>query len=328
VGAGSIGTRHLHNLRALGTGPLAIVEPDIQRQMVLCENRDVVGFNTLEQGLEWKPDLVVIATPPHLHVQQALEVAQAGCHMFIEKPLSHTFNGLTELCEKVSNRGLVSLVGCNMRFHPGPAKVKELLEQESIGRVIFTHIHTGSSLPNWRPGQNYRKSYSANLTMGGGCILDCIHEIDLARWYLGEMEEVFCVAEHLSSLEIDVEDFAILVCKHSNRAVSEIHLDYVQRTYKRGCQIVGEQGSIFWDYSDGVVLWLIADQDRWVTFVQPEDWQVNQMYLDELQHFLSCVQAGKPTVFPITEAVEVMRIALAAKISAQSGCLVSTRSVN
>src|SRR5207244_10343135 len=101
-------------------------------------------------------------------------------------------------------------------FHPGPAKVKQLLDQDSIGRILFARLHSGSYLPGWRPTQDYRASYSANARMGGGCILDCIHELDLARWYLGDVAEVFALAEHLSSLQLDVEDMAFLLCRHQN----------------------------------------------------------------------------------------------------------------
>jgi predicted dehydrogenase len=327
IGGGSIGTRHIQNLRLLGIGPLTLVEPDEERRAVLCDDDTIVGFDTLEKGLEWKPDFAVIATPSHLHITQAVEVAKAGCHLFIEKPLSHTAEGLERLLKEVVSRRLVSLVGCNMRFHPGPARVKELIRQESIGRVLFARIHTGSYLPDWRPGQDYRKSYSSNAAMGGGCILDCIHEIDLARWYLGDVEDVFCVANHLSSLEVDVEDVAILICRHKNGSLSEIHLDYVQRTYERGCQIVGETGSILWDYRDGVVRYYDAEQDRWMDFPQPESWDVNQIYLDEMKHFIDCVNMGKATILPVPEAIEVIRIALAAKISVSSERFVPTRSV-
>jgi len=322
VGGGSIGTRHLNNLTVLDVSPLAVVEPNAERQKVLCQAGSVLGFSTLEEGLEWKPDFVVIASPSHLHVKQALEVARAGCHLFIEKPLSHTDDGLGELLKEVKSRGLITLVGCNMRFHPGPAKIKELLEQEGIGKVLFARVHTGSYLPDWRPWQDYRKSYSANVAMGGGCLLDCIHEIDLTRWYIGEVEEVFCMAGHLSSLEMDVEDVAALICRHADGTLSEIHLDYVQRTYERGCQIVGEQGSIFWDYNEGAVRWFDAKQDPWKTFGQPKDWQANQMYIDELEHFLDCVRTGSQSTLPVSDAVKVMRVVFAAKASAESGCRV------
>lgn len=319
VGGGSIGKRHLHNLKPLDIGPIALVEPDIQRRELLCKDNAVVGFETLKQGLEWQPNFVVIASPTHLHIEQALEAARRGCHLFIEKPLTHTPHGLNELLSVVDDKGLISLIGCNMRFHPGPAKVKELLEQKVIGRVLFARIHTGSYLPEWRPWQDYRKSYSANRSMGGGCLLDCIHEIDLARWYLGEVEEVFCKAVHSGSLDIDVEDVAILICQHINGVLSEVHLDYVQRTYERGCQIVGERGSIFWDFKKQAVRWFDADQNKWNTFSQSKKWQLNQMFVDELKHFLECISQNKQTVLPISDAIKLMNVVFTAKASAKSG---------
>ena len=327
IGGGSIGTRHLRNLETLRINHLALVEPDDQRREALCQEMRFDGFSRLDQALDWQPDFAIVASPTHLHAEQALEVARRGYHLFIEKPLSHTNDRLRELAEEMEQRNLISLVGCNMRFHPGPATVKELLKQEAVGKLLFARVHTGSYLPEWRPWQDYRNSYSANAAMGGGCLLDCIHEIDLTRWYIGEVEEVFCVAGHLSSLEMDVEDVAALICKHANGALSEIHLDYVQRTYERGCQIVGEQGSIFWDYKGGTVRWFDADQNAWKTFAQPEDWQANQMYVDELKHFLDCAYTGTPTILPVSDAVKVMRIVFAAMASADSGCLVHIEEV-
>lgn len=326
VGGGSIGARHLRNLQALGAGALALVEPNALRRAELSRD-GVQGFAELDAGLEWGAELALITTPSHLHVEQALAAARRGCHLFVEKPLSHTAEGLAELATEVQARGLITLVGCNMRFHPGPAQVRRLIQAGAIGRVLFARVHTGSYLPGWRPQQDYRFSYSAQAAQGGGCILDCIHEIDLTRWYLGEVDEVFCAAEQLSSMEIDVEDVAMLTCRHSSGAHSQVHLDYVQRTYERGCQIVGEQGSIFWDFRAAQVRLYDAVQDRWEIFDQPEGWQINQMYVDELEHLLGCVRRTEPTTLPIADGLLVMRLALAAKQSARTRCSVPTRSI-
>lgn len=319
IGGGSIGKRHLANLRMLGLTDLALVEPDAERRGLVCSEVGAAGFGTEDEGLRWRPEAVVVASPSHLHVRHALAASERGCHLFVEKPLSHTDEGLNDLAASVERKGIVSLVGCNMRFHPGPAKVKELLGRQAIGRLLFGRLHTGSYLPGWRPWQDYRGSYSARRDMGGGCILDCIHEIDLARWYGGEVDEVFCVADHRSSLEIETEDYAFLLCRHANGATSEVHLDYCQRTYERGCQIVGEKGSIFWDFRLRTVRWYDAEMDRWSDFPEPDGWELNRMYVEEMAHFLACVERGTPTTLPIGDAVNVMRVAFAAKRSSLSG---------
>jgi predicted dehydrogenase len=327
IGSGSIGARHLRNLRSLGVDALAVVDPDPQRRELARREGARELFHDVAAGLDWRPHVVLITSPSHLHVEQALKAAERDCHLFIEKPLSHSSAGLRALAEAVDRRRLVTLVGCNMRFHPGPAKVKELLASGKIGRVLFARVHTGSYLPGWRPAHDYRNSYSAQARMGGGCILDCIHEIDLARWYLGEVREVFCVAERRSVLELDTEDVALLVCRHSDGALSEVHLDFIQRTYERGCQIAGAEGSIFWDFRDGTVRLYEAAGEIWSVFRQPEEFQVNQIYVDEMRHFLECVERRRPTTLPVAEAVRVMALALAAKRSAAERRFVDVGSI-
>jgi predicted dehydrogenase len=324
IGAGSIGKRHLRNLKTLGVQHLAVIENDLQRLQHVSQEMGIACFPAVEEGLDWSPDFVIVATPTHLHCDQALDIVRRGIDVFIEKPLCHTNDRLFDLANESEKRRLVSLVGCNMRFHPGPAKIKELLLQRQLGKILFARIHVGSYLPAWRPGTDYRENYAANPETGGGCILDCVHEIDLARWYLGEVQDVFCLAGHFSVLEISTEDIAVLLCHHSSGAISEIHLDYVQRTYERGCQIVGEKGSIFWDFNGKQVRWYDGDTARWTQFTQPQHWEVNQMYLDEMQHFLDCVRNRRQSLLPISEAVAVMQIVFAAKESARQGKLVST----
>jgi predicted dehydrogenase len=317
VGGGSIGSRHLRNLKQLGVEQLGLVEPEVSRRDALSAELSVSAFAELREGLEWAPSFVVVATPTHLHAAQTLEIVRAGFAVFVEKPLSHTVEHVSEIADLVERKKLTSLVGCNMRFHPGPAKVKQLLEEGRLGKILFARIHAGSYLPEWRPNTDYRGNYAARVETGGGCILDYIHEIDLARWYLGEVQSVFCSAAHLSSLEIETEDVAVLVCRHAGGAMSEIHLDYVQRTYERGCQIVGELGSIFWDFNARTVRWYNAANKEWSVYSQPAAWEINQMYVDEMKHFLECLAEHRATTLPISDAVSVMRVVFAAKESSE-----------
>lgn len=323
VGGGSIGGRHLRNLNQLGVESLGLVEPDASRREALVAEIPVSAFARLQDGLAWGPRLVLIATPSHLHIEPALQAARSGAALFVEKPLSHTPAGITELSEIVRSQGLISLVGCNMRFHPGPAKVTELLQDAVLGRILFARIQAGSYLPEWRPNSDYRSNYATQSKTGGGCILDCIHEIDLAQWYLGPIQSVFCWAGKVSSLEIETEDVAALICQHAGGAISEIHLDYVQRTYERGCQIVGELGSIFWDFNAKQVRWYDATNKNWTAYTQPESWTPNLMFVDEMKHFLDCMEKKNPTALPIPEAASLMQVVFAAKKSSQLGNMIN-----
>ena len=83
-------------------------------------------------------------------------------------------------------------VGCNLRFLPSLQRLKDLIAQGVIGRIVRASFEAGQWLPDWRPRQDYRKSYSADPDSGGGVLFDLIHEIDAAYWILGDLTSGMC----------------------------------------------------------------------------------------------------------------------------------------
>lgn len=291
-------------------GEIAVVEPNAAAIDDLP--REIVRAATLGEGLAWKPDVVFIASPSELHVAQALEAARSGCHVFIEKPLSHTRAAIDELAGEVAHRQLRSLVGCNMRFHPGPAKVKQLLEEDAVGQVVAARLKTGSYLPGWRPDTDYRKSYSASRD-SGGAILDCIHEIDLACWMFGPARLVAARHHPATTLGLETDGLAEMLLDHDSGILSSVHLNFIQRDYRRTCEVVGSEGTIHWDFQERTVRVYRESAGVAETFAQPADWEVNRMYVDEVAHFLDCVREGKETCNPVAQAAAVLEIALSAR---------------
>jgi predicted dehydrogenase len=316
VGAGSIGTRHLHNLRALEVSPLAVVEVDAPRRQEL-ERTGVECFATLEQGLAWKPDAVFLTTPTQFHVEQALQAARAGCHLFVEKPLSHSVAGCQELCESVARRVLVSMVGCNMRFHPGPAAIKAHLEKQTIGKPLAARLQCGSYLPAWRPAQDYRQSYSASPEHGG-IILDGIHEIDLALWYFGPAVVTGSAVLDAGSLGLRTDGLAEILLQHQAGLVSNVHLNFIQRDYRRTCQVIGTEGTLYWDFETHRVDIFGTDGKLRESQAGPANWQLNDMYLEEVRHFLDCVRMRRATVNPLAAALNTLEVALTVGLTSRA----------
>lgn len=318
IGCGSIGKRHIRNLKNLSVHD--IIANDI-REDRLEEVKKAYGLRTyidIEEALKQEPDAALITTPTSLHLQQALTVSKRGCHLFIEKPLSHTLDGINEFIEIVTQKKLVVLVGCNMRFHSNILLIKELLDKKSIGNVICARLQSGFYLPDWHPYEDYRKSYSANKRLGGGVILDGIHEIDYIRWFLGEIGQVFCFAGKFSHLEIDTEDMAEILLKFETGAIAEIHLDYIQRFRARSCHLIGDRGTIIWDQKERAVRLYSAGNNHWRVYPESFDNDINKMYIKEMQHFIRCIEGKEQSVRNEKEAKRVLEIALAAKKSAQT----------
>lgn len=316
IGCGSIGKRHLRNLHTLGVRAIAAFDTQTARRDEAAQ-LGAETFDGLDAMWQRRPAVCVIATPTSSHLALALEAARRGCHLFVEKPLSHDWYEVERLLGSVKRRKLLTLVGCNMRFHPGLRCVRTLLQKRAVGRVVSARVEVGQYLPDWHAAEDYRTSYSARRDLGGGVILDAIHEIDYIRWLLGEVAGVTCVTGKLSGLEIETEDTAALVLRFDSGAIGEVHLDYVQRAYRRTCQVIGDQGTIHWDYSAGEVRWYSAQARRWQVFANPSDWEPNCMYIDEMKHFLRCLAGAEEPELSVFEAAKVLRIALTAKESAR-----------
>lgn len=309
--------RHARNLIQLEAGEVIAFDPRPDRRAA-AEKEGARVVVQLDDAWAARPDVAVIATPTSTHVPLALEAATHGCHLFIEKPLGNSLESTTKLLDEVRRRGLVTLVGCNMRFHPGIMAVKRIMDEGGIGRVLSARFEAGKYLPEWHPWEDYRHGYSASRELGGGIILDAIHELDYASWLLGRVEGVACFADHVSRLEIETEDVAAILLRFASGAIGEVHLDYVQRTPSRGCKLIGEEGTIEWSGSANAVRVYHAGGARpgWIEEPLPE-WEPNEMYLAETRHLLRCLDGDERPELDVVGGLAVLRVALAALRSAQ-----------
>jgi predicted dehydrogenase len=316
VGCGSIGQRHIRNLRALGGVHLAAFDAVSSRLQQVAQEQEIAACESVEAGLAQRPEAVLVCTPPHLHAAIAREALEAGAHVFVEKPIAHVLDGVDSLLAEARRRDRIVYVGYNLRFHAGLRALKELVDGGAIGRPLVIRAEVGQYLPDWRPTQDYRTGYNTSAAMGGGIILDASHELDYVRWLGGEVERVYCVAGHLSSLEMDTEDTAAIILRLAGGRIAEVHLDCIQRGYARSCKVIGDEGTLVWDFREGVRL-LSGECGTWREFaVSPEP---NEMYLEEMRHFLSCVQGECEPLVDGAVGRRVLAIALAAKESAALG---------
>jgi predicted dehydrogenase len=318
IGCGSIGERHIGNLLSLSAGEVLAYDIAPQRLSLITEKYKVKTYSDLPQALNQALDALVICVPPSLHIQFALKGIEHNTHVFMEKPISHTLDGVDKVIKEAKKKNLVVYVGYNMRFHPGLKLVKQLLNEGKIGKVLSADVEAGQYLPDWHPQEDYRRGYTARQELGGGIILDGSHELDYIRWLIGEeVKEVSCFAGKISQLEVDTEDTAEILLKFESNIVTRVHLDFVQRGYSRSCKLIGEQGTITWSYPDKKVRLLTAAANNW----QETDTQfeANTMYTEEMKHFIKCVKGEETPAVDGGTGRRVLEIALAAKKSAATG---------
>lgn len=338
VGLGSIGQRHVRNLRTLlGTDVELLALRSRGRSAVIGERAvvdertnvamlyDIREVTSLDDAIAAKPDVAFVCNPTRLHLPVARALADAGCHLFIEKPVSDDTEGVAELAEAVRASGVVAVVGCQMRFHPCLQRLHELLAVRAIGRPTSVRIAIGEYMPGWHPYEDYRESYAARRDLGGGVVLTLIHEIDYAYWLFGMPSQLFAVGGRLSDLEIDVEDTAsiLMECRTDDRAIPvHVAMDFLQRPPMRTCDVVGEHGRIAIDLVANILRrW--DDTGVLDETLELPSFERNQLFLDELSHFLSCVRGAAAPLVPLADGIATLRVALAARESIESRHLVS-----
>ena len=318
IGCGSIGKRHIRNLLALGVHDIIAYDKDAKLLAAVENDTGIKVFYSLPEIISRKPDAVLVCTPNSLHVPIAFKFAKIGSHLFIEKPLSHNLDGVDQLLAEAREQKLVTMVGCNFKFHPSFIKMKVILESGILGKILSARCQFGQYLPDWHPWEDYRTGYSARSDLGGGILLDS-HEFDYMQWFLGDVSELFCFAGKVSNLEIDTEDTAEVLLKFQNGTIAEIHLDYTQRTYQRNYEFFGENGTLKWNFEDRKVMLYLANENKWEVFVEPGNYDLNAMYKEQMKHFLDSIVNEKETVTEIFAGWKTLKLIMAAKESAKDG---------
>jgi predicted dehydrogenase len=317
AGLGSIGKRHLQNLATLSVFDLTVFRTN--HSTISQENLPEFKIETdLKKALQQKPDAIVIANPTALHMEVALAAAKAGCHLFLEKPISNNLDQVDELQNLLKKNKLQCMVGFQFRFHPGLQKIVELIKDGAIGRPLSARAQWGEYLPGWHPWEDYRKGYSARTDLGGGVVLTLCHPLDYLRWMLGEVEQLWSLAGKISDLEIEVEDYAEIGLRFANGTVGNVHLDYFRRPPEHRLDIVGTEGTIEWRNETGVTRLYRPASDAWESFLPPQGFQRNDLFLAEMRHFLDVISGNCEPVASLNDGEQSLILALAVMTAAKS----------
>jgi predicted dehydrogenase len=238
VGYGSIGSRHARLLTSLGC-EVAVVS---SRNIDFPEH-----YRTLAEALRGKPEYVVVANRTSGHYQTLTELAEQGFAgtVLVEKPLLHTEK---ELPGQAFKR---AFVGYNLRFHPVLQKLRTVLKDEN---VISVQAYVGQYLPTWRTGSDYRDSYSADSSAGGGVLRDLSHELDYLNWILGGWELLAALGGHYSRLEINSDDAWTIMMTTATCPLVSLQMNYLDRMTRRRVLVNTDDHTIEADLVQGSIM--------------------------------------------------------------------------
>lgn len=323
VGCGFMGRWHARMLRQLGVTQLALCDPAHETRQAVQRDLEITeGYADFTEALKHKFDAVFICTPPALHLTQATLAIEAGCDVFLEKPLADRLDGVEPLIERAETRQRILMVGLCLRFHHGLQRVKQLIEAGAIGRLVSVRAMLGLYLPQSRPNVDYRHVYISQP--GGGVTLDYLHEIDFVQWIAGSpVRQVFAFTGKVSDLDMQADDIAEILLRFDNGMMASVHLNLFQRVRQRRSEFIGTEGTIIIDLADlnqCTVQVYRAATATWETEIFSLD--RDDLYRDEDRVFLHCLATRESPELDGWAAKTSLTLALAAIESSQQKMII------
>jgi len=245
VGAGQVGTQHARAFSQLGASVrvLGIADVDEQRATELASTYGGRAFTRYQELLELAPDIAVICLPHNLHLGAAVDAAQAGCHVLMEKPLAHTMEDARAIVDTCLSNGVLLTVSFVHRYRTELLKAKELITGGEIGTPAVAIDSFCSQGGRHVPGWVWRKSESG----GGPLMYGAIHSLDRLRWLLdSEVEEVFARSVTYSQ-DVDVEDGLLATLAFANGCLATLIVNspgYVVTPRSWDTEIFGSEARI------------------------------------------------------------------------------------
>jgi predicted dehydrogenase len=282
IGAGSIGERHIRNLLSLGYQNLIVYR---QRNLPFrtIGAGQVRVVTDLAEAVKMQPKVAFITSPTAQHLSQAIACAEAGMHLFVEKPLSHTLDCLSQLKEVVLRKGVYLYVGYMMRFHPLVRELKRLIESKRYGKLLSFTTRWGEYLPDWHPWEDYRTSYAARRELGGGAALTLSHDLDLVLWLNDvPLEKYFTLPNFASPLEVDVEGGMDFLLQFKNGVTGHVHLNFFEKPPSRYMHFVFQTATVHFNYYSNSLEIISGEKSE---VLKEEHFDRNQMFIDQMAHF-------------------------------------------
>lgn len=300
IGLGSIARKHI--------GALREIDPKVEIHALRSglskhEEPGVSNFYEMAEVEGIDPDFILLSNPTSKREEVLKELIRFGKPLFIEKPALASLNGADTLQAAFIKSDLLTYVACNLRFHACLAFMKDYLSTEP-SRINEVNIYCGSYLPGWRPGQDFRKTYSALPDLGGGVHLDLIHEVDYAYWLFGAPTSSNSLLRSASSLNIAAVDYANYQLIHPRFMVNAV-LNYYRRDYKRTMEVVTDEDTISVDLAANTVT--SSNQGLLLS----SDATILDTYLEQMKYFVSLLKdKSLPNMNSFSEGVEVLKIIL------------------
>lgn len=301
IGIGSIARRHIRNLRKICKETNIELNIDAVRRNPPADAEKVeLGLRNVYTDIQHSGafyDAIFITNPTEYHLTALQSSVNHSNHFFVEKPVV-SVSQMDKVTIDTYNPDALYYVACPLRYN---AVIQYIKENVDLSQVVSVRSISSSYLPDWRPGIDYRNTYSAKKALGGGVSIDLVHEWDYLTYLFGKPEKIQCMIGKKSNLEIDSDDYAIYLAEYSDKIV-ELHLDYFGRKTIREIMLITKEDTIVGDIVNQQIVFL--NSGKTISFCEDrDDYQIR-----ELRFFLGLLNGKEPEESNIQHAINVLKL--------------------
>ena len=306
IGLGSMGKRRVRNLQALGIRDVAGFDVRDDRREEAAGKYAIKVFEELNEAINtFKPQALVISTPPDLHMHYAYAAYEKGLSCFIEASVVDA-EKIRALHGKTVNTSILMLPSCTMRYFPGPKKVKELVRANAIGKVLNINYQSGQYLPDWHPWEPIG-DYYVSMRETGAAREIVPFELTWLNDIFGRPDALACVRAKLTDMPADIDDIYHCLLRYDGGALASLTVEVISRPRAcRDLRILGTEGEMVLSGDFNSVRYINTSMDEWMEFkfdigtVENQYINPEEPYIAEMKDFISAVEAADPTLFPNT----------------------------
>ena len=261
---------------------------------------------------------VLIASPPFLHAQIAIDAANAGKHVFSEKPMAPTLDACDAMLAAAAENGVKLTIGLVCRYHATHAKVREIVQSGELGAPVCMMVHRIGG--PWRSGGSYVPWRLERAKSGGSLMEINAHEIDFMRWTCGDVASVYAAGGQYVQKESDYPDVVLASLNFVNGAVGLLHSSHVSAVGGYGGRVDCEGGSIYFPQIwGGDATIQIKPFDGEGQQIKIADIKVPPPVQEEIRVFVDAIRNDTPPPITGLDGRAAVEIAIAAYQSVESG---------
>jgi len=298
IGLGSIGKKHVIAIKSFR---LHIEIFALRSQRGADKYSGVTNIYNLNNVELSDFNFSIISNPTSEHKKTIEKLIHYRIPLFIEKPIYSSLD-IEDVINSIVSKEINTYVACNLRFLDCIRFIKEKLQRQQRKRLNEVNVYCGSYLPDWRLDTDFRKTYSANIELGGGVHIDLIHELDYLYWFFGMPNNVNRIVKSGSSIAISAIDYANYVLDYDDFCASVV-LNYYRIDPKRSLELVFEDET--WNVD------LLKNQvicNNQVIFTSKQ--QIADTYQPQMEYFINSLDQKTSAFNTISDGYNVLKICL------------------